>query len=205
MVSCILTSGAACLTGNPATSNTITMVVTNVPVTREIQNITVTATQCFDASQTITLAANGTTFSVAAGGNATLIAGQNIIFYPGAAVLQNGYLLGQIVPGGPFCPPPAKSSIIAGNGEHPVKSERPFFRLYPNPTTGNFTLALNGYIPSEKVNVEIYNTNGDVVLSTDFVNEMKHDFSLSGRPSGLYLVRITSGNMNGSSRIVKID
>ena len=86
------------------------MVVTNVPVTREIQNITVTATQCFDASQTITLAANGTTFSVAAGGNATLIAGQNIIFYPGAAVLQNGYLLGQIVPGGPFCPPPAKSS-----------------------------------------------------------------------------------------------
>ncbi len=205
LVSCGLTSGEACVTGNPATSNTITMMVTNVPVIREIQTITVTGTQCFDASQTITLAANGTTFSVAAGGSATLIAGQNIIFYPGAMVNQNGYLLGQIAPGGPYCPPPAKSSSIAGNSEHPVKSKRPFFRLYPNPTTGNFTLALNGYIPSEKVNVEIYNTNGDVVLSTDFVNEMKHDFTISGSPSGLYLVRITSGNMNGSSRIVKID
>jgi hypothetical protein len=51
--------------------------------------------------------------------------------------------------------------------------------------------------------VEIYNTNGEKILSAEMSNTLKQEFTLSGNPSGLYLVRVISGNMSGVERIVK--
>jgi PKD repeat protein len=205
VVSCILTSGATCVSGNPATSNSITMTVTSVPAIQNVNNIIVTGSQCFNATQTIVVAGDEATFTVVNGGSATMIAGQNIIFNPGTTVLSGGYLHGYIAPGGPYCPGPTKASIVAGSKEQTVRPERPFFRIYPNPTTGEFTLALNGYVPAEKISVEIFNTKGEKIFSAEMADEMKHEFSLSGKPAGLYLVKVNSGSQSGSSRIVKVD
>jgi hypothetical protein len=204
-VTCIVTSNATCVSGNPATSNPITMVVNSLPAIRNINDITVTGTQCFDASQTIVVAGNGTTFTVQNGGDATMVAGGNILYNPGTVVVEGGSLHGYISPGGPWCLPPAKSPVATGNKEFGSTREQNFFRIYPNPTSGAFTLSLNGYTPSEKIIVEIYSMKGEKIRSTGMMNEMKHDFSLAGYPAGLYMVRVDSGTRSGSSRIVKVD
>jgi hypothetical protein len=179
------------------------MVVDSVPVNRELTNITVTGTECFDALQTITVAGNDSTFTVPAGGATTLIAGLKILFYPGTTVHPGGYLYGYIAPSGPFCTIPTKIALSTGKKSQPVMPEKNFFRLYPNPTNGDFTVALKGYVPSERTSVEIYNTKGEKIFSAEMNNTLKQGFTLTGNPAGLYLVRVISGNLSGVERIIK--
>ena len=202
-VTCMLTSNAGCVSGNPAMSNMVTMTVNSVPITRYISNITVSGAGCFDAIQTILVAGNETTFTVLTGGSATMIAGQNILFYPGASVAPGGYLHGYIAPGGPYCTSPAIATSAMGTTDKTMLAGQPFFSIYPNPTCGAFTLVLSGYDPAEKISVEIYNMKGEKIISTGISNEMKHEFSLSGRPAGIYLIRILSKNTPGTARIIK--
>jgi hypothetical protein len=203
VVTCVLTSNANCLTGNPASSNAVTMTVNSVPVIRNINDVTVSGTQCFDATQTIIVAGSNTAFSVVSGGSATLIAGENILFYPGTTVYPGGYLHGSIAPGGPYCIGPTKPSIAAGSRENTMLPERTFFRVYPNPTTGKFTLTLDGYVPGEKVEVDVYNIKGEKIISDGLLDEVTREFSLSGMPVGLYLIRVISETRIGTARLVK--
>jgi hypothetical protein len=46
---------------------------------------------------------------------------------------------------------------------------------------------------------------GDKIMSTTMVNEMKHDYSIAGWPSGLYLIHVENATRTGTNRIVKID
>lgn len=204
-VSCVLISSEACSTGNPATSNVVTMTVNNVPAILNLTDMTISWPQCFNAIQTITVAGNNTTFKVQDGGEVIMVAGQNIIFYPGTSVEPGGILHGYISPDNPYCPVPGNPQITMELKEKTAKPENIFFRVYPNPTAGEFTLSLNGYVPFDKITVAIYNTKGDKIISDEIYDELKHEFSLSGAPAGLYLVRVTSGWQSGTSRIVKID
>jgi hypothetical protein len=74
-----------------------------VPLNKDLQNITVAGQQCFSATQTITVAGNGSTFTVENGGSVTLIAGSNIICLPGVKVVPGGYLHGYITQNNTYC------------------------------------------------------------------------------------------------------
>lgn len=74
-----------------------------VPVIKDIQDITVTGSHCFSATQTITVAGGETTFVVQDGGSATLIAGRNIIYLPGARCDSGGYMRGYITLDNIYC------------------------------------------------------------------------------------------------------
>jgi hypothetical protein len=163
------------------------------------QNLAVAAviqgnqTVCYDALQTITVAGGGTSFVIFTGGSATMIAGQNIIYLPGTLVVAGGYMHGYIAPGGPFCVTgPVAKDVIAEENEIPAVTEKSFFKIYPNPTTGNFTLEQKGEKDLRNVRVEVYGLRGDKIMTTEMINEHSHLFSLSGMAPGIYLIHVAS-------------
>lgn len=161
-------------------------------------------TPCFNATQTITVAGNGNTFVVQPGGSATFIAGQNILFLPGTTVETGGSMLGIITTTNDYCGAMDAPlvAVKAGIDENPFISGKSTFRLYPNPTTDEFTLEMTGN-GSEKIHVEIYGIRGDRVLTTALEGQDKYKLSLSEQPVGVYFVRMTSGRTTETLKIVK--
>jgi hypothetical protein len=83
----------------------------NVPDNLLLQNMIITSGQsdCFDATQTITLAGGGTNFIVQSGGNVTLISGLNILMMPGTMLQSGSSVMAKITTIGAYCsqePPP---------------------------------------------------------------------------------------------------
>jgi len=149
------------------------------------------------------VAGNGTTFTVQIGGNATMIAGQNIKYLPTTIVQPGGSMWGYIALGGPFCQSPSIPAVFAGEEKIPLSSSQSSFKIYPNPTTGTFILELTGDISVEKVTVDIYGIWGEKILTETINGERKHEFSLSDKPSGVYFIRIISGNKAETVKIIK--
>jgi len=187
--------------------------VTVIPTNTSVQNVVITPGQseCYDAVQTIWVAGSGTYFIVQNGGSATMIAGQNILYYPGTTVYAGGYLHGYIAPSGPWCGSGSLIPQAISNRETEnltVTSERskegPSFKIYPNPTTGNFTLELNGIDVAQPVTIVIYSMKGDKIHKEILVGTKKYDLSLSGKPTGLYFVRIVTEGIAETVKIVKL-
>lgn len=204
-IQCVLTASEPCTSSNPAGSNTIIMAVNSVPLTLFIQNSTVTGTQCFNAAQTINVAGGGSLFTVEPGGSVTMIAGQNILYNPGTIVAPGGYVNGYISPAGPWCSTPPIIAVPSGAGSISPATEQPFYRIYPNPTAGKFMVELTSPAIHGKWKVEIFDMNGEKLLSQELTGERNRQFSLSGRPAGIFLVRVLAGELHASSRIIRQD
>lgn len=175
------------------------------------QNITVSGTidttACFNATDTLTVAGNGSTFVVQPTGSATFIAGATIFYLPGTTVQQGGYMLGKITSAvGPFCetPPPALTAVKTGNDELPLTAEHSFFTLYPNPTNNSFTLTLKDDRVFCDVKVTVYNMSGEKVLNENMNGKKKHKFSFSGMPAGLYIVKVLAEDHAETLKLVKL-
>jgi|GEM_PF-3123596 len=160
---------------------------------------------CYDASQIITAGGNGKTFVVMPGGSATMIAGQKISYLPGVSIMAGGHLHGYISTNGEFCgsPGPPMAPVAMGKDDIQPVAGQSFFKVYPNPTNGNFTLELNGDFESSATAVEIYDLIGEKVLSVRLTGEHSHDFSLSGETTGIYFIRVISGNRVETVKIIK--
>ncbi|MFH1160248.1 MAG: FISUMP domain-containing protein [bacterium] len=176
-----------------------------VSSTQTIQNITIPSgqTNCYNATQTITVAGNGTTFTIQNGGSATMIAGQNILYLPGTTVQSGGYMWGYIAPSGPFCTTPSMPAVAATEDEIPLSVEQSSFKVYPNPTTGNFTLELFTINLEQWIYVEIYSMRGEKIITDSFTGEKRHVFSLSNQPVGIYFIRVITGEMAETGKIIK--
>jgi len=177
----------------------------SVPVNTTVQNVTIPdgTSNCYNATQTITVAGNGTNFVVQNGGSATMIAGQNIRYLPGTTVQSGGYLWGYIAPNGPYCQTPAMPAVVAGEAELPASFGNASFTIYPNPTTGKFILELKTDNLMEWVNVEIYGLHGEKVQTLDLIGERKHEFSLTDRPDGVYLIRVVMNGKAENKKMIK--
>jgi hypothetical protein len=196
-VTCVVTSNYPCSSGNPATSNTITMAVVNT-------NTTVNGTipspleLCFDATNTITVAGSATTFTIEPGGNATFIAGQRIFFLDGTTVSSGGYMHGYI--SNIYCGSLIPSMVtVTGNDEpsHPVQTS---CRIFPNPVTDNFTIECLGILPKSGVHADIYSMKGERLRSV-ILHEVKQEIPFSHVPAGLYFVKIQA---EGKVEVIKL-
>jgi hypothetical protein len=77
------------------------------------------------------------------------------------------------------------------------------FRVYPNPTTGAFTLEFNNDLETGNANVEIFSMRGEKVFNTELSGNGKHELSISDKPVGIYVIRVISGSKTETARIIK--
>ena len=98
------------------------------------------------------------------------------------------------------CNPAISNMIIMTvNGNSSNKSS---FVVYPNPTTGMFTLERRGDAETFEGRIELSNMQGEQIMTALLTQERKFSFSLSGSPAGVYFLRIfTSGDVE----TIKID
>ena len=202
----------SCGTGITSPAFTLT-VSTGVPAAITIQGVTVPAGQpsCFNATQTIAVAGNGTSFLVPSGGNATLIAGQKISFLPGTQVQQGGYMLGAIKPNGPWCTN-AKSAPLTLNLEpstlnlepsalNPVSSDDFRVKAWPNPVSGMLNVSWDGNDLPEETILEIRNLLGKPLIATAIKGKGQVILSLKNLLPGMYLLHVVKGH---KSKVIKL-
>jgi hypothetical protein len=177
------------------------------PAIRSLQDKTISGgPDCADATQTLLIAGNGTTYHVTSTGNVKHIAGTNIIYYPGTKVDLGGYMHGYIstIFCSPYIHPAASTPVVAGVEDPGIGNpSNSFFKIYPNPTPGKFTLELKGDVTAAQVHVEIFGVLGDRILSKDMQIERKQEFSLVEKPTGVYVIHVTSGLNSETEKIIK--
>ncbi|MEI7981175.1 MAG: T9SS type A sorting domain-containing protein, partial [Bacteroidota bacterium] len=197
--------------GNGVSSPQLNITVTPlIPTQLNLTNIVIPSGQnkCYNALQTITVAGNGTNFTINSGGSVTMIAGQNIRFLSGAIVHSGGYLYGHITTNGSYCgtqgPYIVNTSPDVLENITEVEQDAAFFKIYPNPTTGKFILEL----PKEEVNsevvVQIYSILGKLILKEEKPSgNRKYEFMISDRQPGIYVISVTNGGRTGTAKIIK--
>ncbi|MCX6304528.1 MAG: T9SS type A sorting domain-containing protein [Bacteroidetes bacterium] len=161
-----------------------------------LQDITIGDGQipCYNATQTIRVAGNGTQFVVQPGGRATLVAGQNILLFPGVNVNPGGYLHGYLASAGHYCnqSPSSMGNTTLTTEDRPQLTGKGTFKLYPNPNNGNFTLEWDDSGFDGSYEVEVFGMLGERKLREPGLSGFKHTFSLQALPRGIYLVKVTS-------------
>ena len=174
-------------------------------LSQQLANITIADgnTNCYNANQIITVAGDSTTFIVQSGGSVTLIAGQKISYLQGTKVYSGGYMWGYIAPTGPWCLTPSMPAVFTKADEKPILTEQSSFKVYPNPTTGNFVLELKSESLPEKVTVDIFGILGEKALNKTMTGLRKYEFSISDRPVGIYFIRIICGDKAETVKIIK--
>ncbi len=68
--------------------------------------------------------------------------------------------------------------------------------LYPNPTTGSFTIEL-----VEESNISIYNMLGQQIMQLGKVSGLQH-FDIGNAPKGLYFIQIQNGNQTEVKKLI---
>ena len=165
---------------------------------------------CYEATETITVAGSGNTFVIQSGGNVKMIAGYLIQFLPGTSINPGAYLNAYITPYGFFCDTtstmPMAEDMLA---EIPLDqftdnfNEGSFFRIYPNPSSGLFTLELNEADDSSETAIEIYTLMGERIAKIDRQTSLIYQLNLSGRQPGIYVIKVRQNQRTGIEKLIK--
>ena len=186
------------------------LLVNLIPASAVVQGTVVTGSQavCYHASQTITVAGNGTTFTIENGGSATMTAGQKISLLPGVTVFQGGAIHCYITSTGQYCTSvpslpglgPVTKTSVTGVGDGVYDQS---VRLFPNPTGGEFTIVCNGSPAGLMTGIEIYSSGGICLYRDEFPVTDTYKGSLAQLPPGLYMVNIKTTTTRKVLKIIK--
>ncbi|MBE0661406.1 MAG: S8 family serine peptidase [Bacteroidales bacterium] len=162
---------------------------------------------CYEATNTLTIAGGGTTFDVQNGAVVNLVAGQKISMLDGTHFHNGSYVLARITTTSDYCAlPPALLAFGEEKSEDAeitthLNEESGLFRVYPNPTTGRFTIELSEI--AKTVMVEIYGVMGEQILRQEVSGFMMYELDLSSQPRGIYIVRVLSGDELEIQRVIR--
>lgn len=180
---------------------------TVTPENQQLANVVIPSglTTCYDAAQVLTVAGNGTTFIVESGGNITLVAGNKISMLDGTKVYSGGYLHGYITTNGTFCGSMLAPMVATTENSELTKiveaTKNHLIKVYPNPTTDIVIVELID--AGLEANVTVYSMVGGKLLQRELKGDNKFQFSLAGRPVGIYLVRVQAGEQSEIAKVVK--
>jgi hypothetical protein len=170
-------------------------------------------TLCGDATNTLSVPEPGSSFEVESGGSAILMAGVSVKLMPGVKVYAGGYLHAYLTSDCFYCNAvphnlpqvPAKSLITEEADEPAVESRGDLqFSVFPNPTTGIFTLEMKGADQSSLKRVAIYNLHGSKIREGVIAPELSvSTWNLEGAPSGLYIIKVFTDQGSGTARVMK--
>ena len=201
----VLLDGRALTTTGALSTAAITASI--VPSTIQTSDFdVVNGYECENAVETITVAGDGTTYEVQNGDRVTMIAGKNIRFLYGARVFAGGYLHGYITATGEYCCSSTSSKATrAGETEEIVLGMEAgeFYKVYPNPTNDKFYLELNPALQDTKSIVQIFGMVGNLIRKMDVIGDTRYEFSLGGKPKGIYFIRVMAGDRLETQKIIK--
>ncbi|MCK9421133.1 MAG: T9SS type A sorting domain-containing protein [Bacteroidales bacterium] len=188
----------------PVTVNVV-LVSTNLDVPNTL--ISNGQSFCYDAIQTLTVGGSGNTFIVLDGGSAELIAGQNIHIMPGARVDNGGYLWGHITTNNQFCgakrspdlPESPEKAVTS-----PLETTTALFSLFPNPTTGAFTVKIADQNSIDKSFIRVYTMMGELILKDELTGIPEKVLSLQSKADGIYLIYITVGDRTETAKLIRM-
>ena len=89
----------------------------------------------------------------------------------------------------------------APGAETTVKNQ--FIKVYPNPTADLVIVELLGTDANRVASVTVYSMQGGRLLQKTMNGETKLQFSLAGRPVGMYMVHVQSGDRSEIAKVVK--
>jgi subtilisin family serine protease len=119
-------------------------------------------------------------------------------FKPG----DDGFVDLNIDPALSVCDPAMKPAAKGGgHPESPKKVILHSVQLFPNPNTGIFDLAIDGYL-TQKVSVTVYDVMGKEIYHTDSDNALIR-VELANVPSGVYFVKLNSKTLNETIKFIK--
>jgi len=173
--------------------------------------ITTGSDECYEATETITVGGGGDTFIIQAGGIAKLIAGYKVHLLPGTRVHSGGYLHAYCTPYGFFCDTVSTmpTPLLDINEEVPFdqllsdNQDNNFFRIYPNPSTGVFTLELIEDIESKDITIEISTLMGETITKTEISAHRTYQINLAEKPPGIYLIKVRLNNKISVGKLMK--
>jgi hypothetical protein len=56
---------------------------------------------------------------------------------------------------------------------------------------------------TQVIQIEIYGLMGDLVMQSKLSGQPQYEFDLTGRPKGMYFIRVTAGNKMGVGKLIK--
>jgi hypothetical protein len=88
-------------------------------------------------------------------------------------------------------------------GGNPPEWEKTSFRVYPNPTTGSFTLEMTGDGQFRGSVAQIFDLHGNKVLDIDLNGLNRQVISLENQPKGMYFIRVINGQGSETGKVIK--
>ncbi len=175
-----------------------------------IQNDTVREGErrCYEEVETIVTGGDGTTFTVESGATVNLVAEQNVRMLAGTHFEQGSGVHVLIGSGGTYClnhmSKPAAMVQQADVQQLELPPFSNFCKIYPNPTSGVFTIELNESGSGSQISVDIYNSIGKKMSHEEVSMYRQHNFDISYLPRGIYIIKVLrDGTSDMAKTIIK--
>ncbi|MDP1621575.1 MAG: T9SS type A sorting domain-containing protein [Bacteroidales bacterium] len=94
-------------------------------------------------------------------------------------------------------------AVNAQKDETLKNREQLFIKVFPNPTSGNVKLVVQGTFPGYNVAFEVYGIWGERTMSGNLYTDGEYGFSLTGRMAGIYCIHVISGAKVEMVKLIK--
>ncbi len=203
----------------------ISIIAIEEPEPPDNQTVTGNVDGCYNATEVVTISnaqvgsgsigefragisINATDFTLLENATAYLYAGTNIVLGDGVHVSEGANFYAGIMEEITYCEQAA--AMVAAKSEEIIpaviinpETTESVFTLFPNPSTGRFTLLMKETDETSTINIEIFDMMGEKILQTQLFGQNHHEFDLTNSPKGIYILRILNGKQTSIEKLIK--